>query len=97
MKNKKINLILLIFAILVIALENFAYLVPSSSYIINGFLKYSDIGLVLSLFWFISVMFFIKKKDENKKIKYPYKYFIISFIMIFFIGTTCIIVNKGNS
>lgn len=85
-KTKDITKLLLFFTLF--GLEDFACLVPSSNYIANSFLKFSDIGIILAIFWTLWVLFFVRKQTKEKN-KYRYGLFIFAFFIIIIISSFC--------
>lgn len=65
LENKNITTIF--FMIVVLAMENFCCLIPSDKYIINGIIKFSDIGVILAVLWMTWVAINLKGKRYNKK------------------------------
>ena len=85
--KKKINVTKILLFITMLALENFGCLLPGSNYIIPNLVKYSDLGIIFAIIFFLWVFLFVKPKNKDIKMKYPYKWIILFFIVIIFISS----------
>lgn len=79
-KIKKWNFTTTFLFLTILSIQNFAQLIPSSSYLIPGLLKFSDIGVITGVLFTIWCYCGIK---TNKPIEYRYRrYIFVFFIMV---------------
>lgn len=71
MKIKKRNLITWLFFFVIVALENFSWLIPSAQYMIPGILKFSDIGVVFAILWGALVIVTCNHKKKKACMVWP--------------------------
>ena len=74
---KRKNGITLGFFFVIVALENFSWLIPSSEYIIPGLLKFYDIGVLVAIVWIVYVLVMVKNKGRIKSSKLPLLYIFV--------------------
>ena len=67
----------------VVALENFAWLIPADDYLIPGAFKFSDIGIITALLWLVYIVYVTGRKIEFKTSIYP-----LIFIALVIISST---------
>lgn len=83
----KINITKVLLFITILSLENFGCLLPASDYMIPSLIKYSDLGIMFSILFFLWVYLLVKPKNKDIKIMYPYKWIILLFIIMIFISS----------
>lgn len=76
--NKK-NFITISLFLVIIAMENFFYLLPGDSYIVGG-IKYSDIGIIMAWLWIIYVAFHFKFRFNKNESIIPALFILIIFL-----------------
>ena len=84
MKIKKWNTTTALFFITVLAIQNFAQLIPTTSYIIPGLVKFSDLGIIAIIIFFLWSYFGVRTR---KGIKYEYSIIIAALIILIIISS----------
>jgi len=85
--KEKINVTKVLLFLVILSVENFCCLVPSTSYLIPNLFKYSDLGLIFAVIFFLWVMLFVKFKEEGRRAHYPYKWIVLFFFVIIVISS----------
>ena len=65
MKIRKRNKVTVLFFIVVMALENFSWLIDPDKYMVPGLLKFSDIGILCALLWMVLVYLECRRSQTN--------------------------------
>lgn len=81
---KKTNITTILLFITLLAMENFAELIPTTTYLIPGLLKFSDIGVIMAFGWTLWVYLNYRRK---KKVKYKYGMHVVVFFMLIIISS----------
>lgn len=83
LKIKVPNVSTSLFFLTVLSMQEFAELIPTTLFVIPGLFKYSDIGIIASIVFFIWSYFGVKSKE---KVNYTYAKYIVAFLIIMFIS-----------
>lgn len=73
-----------LFFLVVLSMQGFAQLIPNSLYIIPGIFRYSDLGILVSVIFFIWSYF---GAINRKRVKYAFSAYILTFLMIIVISS----------
>ena len=79
----KKNFITLSFFFVVMSMEKFSWLISREPYIIPGFLKVSDIGVLAAIAWIIYVMFIVRTKQKIKYSIFPALFVVMIIVSSF--------------